>query len=230
MRSAMASITRSHFEQLEVLLVVGGLDQSASSATPSGEGLSFFRLAMARVTMAFFALFGRQVKQHHGHLPLTRWAAICAPITPAPSTATFFHVESGHVSLFGDLSWLFHALPPGCGRMGRGSPICSFCAAVQRRQAGAVVLPFSGSRMLPPSPHVFASAFCAPRMISRPSLGWPFAVIGTQIADGLGGGHELSFHHAAEHAGFHGCDLAQGFGRRPRCATGPRASGPGRGR
>jgi hypothetical protein len=47
MRSAMASMIRSQPEQVEVLFVVGGWISTASSATPSGAGLSFFRLSMA---------------------------------------------------------------------------------------------------------------------------------------------------------------------------------------
>src|SRR5256885_616407 len=56
-----------------------------------GEGLSFLRLAMARSAMPLFgpSLAGRS-NSTTGTLTLTRWAAICAPITPAPSTATFF--------------------------------------------------------------------------------------------------------------------------------------------
>src|SRR6185369_8277267 len=64
---------------------------AASSLTPSGEGLSFFSPSMARVTMPFFgpSLAGRS-NSTTGTFTFTRWAAICAPITPAPSTATFF--------------------------------------------------------------------------------------------------------------------------------------------
>src|ERR1700712_411188 len=56
---------------------------------PSGAGLSFFRPSIALVTMPFFgpSLAGRS-NRITGTLQLTRWAAICAPITPAPSTAT----------------------------------------------------------------------------------------------------------------------------------------------
>ena len=41
---------------------------TASSGTPSGAGLSFFRSSTALVTMPFFGAFlGRQVEQHHRH-------------------------------------------------------------------------------------------------------------------------------------------------------------------
>src|SRR5689334_9005278 len=62
---------------------------AASSGTPSGAGLSFFRPSTALVTMPFFgpSRAGRS-NSTTGTLTLTRWAAICAPITPAPSTAT----------------------------------------------------------------------------------------------------------------------------------------------
>src|SRR6195952_4481853 len=61
----------------------------ASSGTPSGDGLSFFKPSTALVTMPFFgpSLAGRSNRMT-GTLTLTRCAAICAPITPAPSTAT----------------------------------------------------------------------------------------------------------------------------------------------
>src|SRR5205085_1244278 len=65
--------------------------KTASSATPSGAGLSFFRFSIAFVTMPFFgpSLAGRS-NSTTGTFTLTRCAAICAPITPAPRTATFF--------------------------------------------------------------------------------------------------------------------------------------------
>src|SRR5882672_9902443 len=63
--------------------------RAASSGTPSGAGLSFFKPSTAFATMPFFgpSLAGRS-NNTTGTLQLTRWAAICAPITPAPSTAT----------------------------------------------------------------------------------------------------------------------------------------------
>src|SRR2546423_15711982 len=62
---------------------------AASSGTPSGAGLSFFRPSMAFVTIPFFglSLAGRS-NRTTGTFTLTRCAAICAPITPAPRTAT----------------------------------------------------------------------------------------------------------------------------------------------
>src|SRR5688572_31374885 len=58
---------------------------------PSGAGLCFFSASTAFETMPFFgpSLAGRS-NSTTGTFTLTRWAAICAPITPAPSTATFF--------------------------------------------------------------------------------------------------------------------------------------------
>src|SRR4051812_26448390 len=65
--------------------------RTASSATPSGEGLSFFNPSTAFVTMPFFGpSFAGRSNSTTGTFTLTRWAAICAPMTPAPSTATFF--------------------------------------------------------------------------------------------------------------------------------------------
>src|SRR5690349_6103979 len=63
--------------------------RAASSGTPSGAGLIFFSPSMALVTMPFFgpSLAGRS-NSTTGTPTLTRWAAICAPITPAPRTAT----------------------------------------------------------------------------------------------------------------------------------------------
>src|SRR5580765_7741166 len=62
---------------------------AASSGTPSGAGFSFLRPSIAFVTTPFFgpSLAGRS-NSTTGTLTLTRWAAICAPITPAQSTAT----------------------------------------------------------------------------------------------------------------------------------------------
>src|SRR4051812_12552168 len=62
---------------------------ASSSARPSGAGFSFFRPSTAFVTIPFLGpdLAGRS-NSTTGTLTLTRWAAICAPITPAPSTAT----------------------------------------------------------------------------------------------------------------------------------------------
>src|SRR5664280_109383 len=56
---------------------------------PSGAGLSFFSPSTALVTMPFFgpSLAGRS-NSTTGTLTLTRCAAICAPMTPAPRTAT----------------------------------------------------------------------------------------------------------------------------------------------
>src|SRR5438093_9775383 len=62
---------------------------AASSATPSGAGLSFFKPSIARVTMPFLLpSFAGRSNSTTGTFTLTRWAAICAPITPAPRTAT----------------------------------------------------------------------------------------------------------------------------------------------
>src|SRR5450759_801008 len=49
---------------------------------------------MARSTMPFFgpSLAGRS-NSTTGTLALTQWAAICAPITPAPRTATFLTMK-----------------------------------------------------------------------------------------------------------------------------------------
>src|SRR3954469_3104794 len=62
---------------------------AASSGTPSGAGLSFFNPSTAFATMPFFGpSFAGRSNSTTGTLTLTSWAAICAPITPAPSTAT----------------------------------------------------------------------------------------------------------------------------------------------
>src|SRR4029453_8079934 len=62
----------------------------ASSLTPSGAGLNFFRFSIARSTMPLFAgpLPSGRSNSTTGTRALTQCAAICAPITPAPSTAT----------------------------------------------------------------------------------------------------------------------------------------------
>src|SRR5262245_33665896 len=63
---------------------------SASSLTPSGAGLSFFRFSIARSTMPFLTVplpSGRS-NSTTGTRALTQCAAIWAPITAAPSTAT----------------------------------------------------------------------------------------------------------------------------------------------
>src|SRR5471030_1158793 len=61
----------------------------ASSFTPNGAGDSFFRFSIAFNAMPFFgpSLAGRS-NSRTGTWALIRCAAICAPITPAPSTAT----------------------------------------------------------------------------------------------------------------------------------------------
>src|ERR1700712_1767906 len=62
---------------------------AASSARPSGAGFNFFRPSTAFVTIPFLGpLLAGRSNSTTGTLTLTRWAAICAPITPAPSTAT----------------------------------------------------------------------------------------------------------------------------------------------
>src|SRR5450759_2215899 len=68
--------------------------QAASSLLPNGAGLSFFRFSMARSTMPSLgpSLAGR-ANSTAGTLALTQWAAICAPITPAPRTATFLTMK-----------------------------------------------------------------------------------------------------------------------------------------
>src|SRR5215207_3850759 len=56
---------------------------------PSGAGFSFFSPSTALATIPFFGpSFAGRSNSTTGTLTLTRWAAICAPITPAPSTAT----------------------------------------------------------------------------------------------------------------------------------------------
>src|SRR5574337_672767 len=59
-----------------------------SSATPIGLGSSFFSPSIAFVTTPFFGpLPAARSNSTTGTFRLTRCAAICAPITPAPSTA-----------------------------------------------------------------------------------------------------------------------------------------------
>src|SRR3546814_161708 len=62
---------------------------AARDLTASGEGDSLPRLAMARLTMPLRSpsLAGRS-NNTVSTLALTRCAAICAPMTPAPRTAT----------------------------------------------------------------------------------------------------------------------------------------------
>jgi hypothetical protein len=61
---------------------------AAVSRPASGEGCSFFSPSSALLTMPFFSpsLAGRS-KSTVGTRASMRCAAICAPITPAPSTA-----------------------------------------------------------------------------------------------------------------------------------------------
>src|SRR4029079_15996334 len=77
----------------------------ASSGTPSGAGFSFFRFSTALVTMPFFGpSFAGRSNRITGTRTLTRWAAICAPMTPAPRTATFLTLNLGSMGapvLFG---------------------------------------------------------------------------------------------------------------------------------
>jgi hypothetical protein len=65
----------------------GGPNVAKEALALGGAGLIFLRLSMALVAMAFLgtSLAGRS-KSTTGTLTLTRWAAICAPITPAPRT------------------------------------------------------------------------------------------------------------------------------------------------
>src|SRR5256885_691910 len=63
--------------------------RAMSSVTPIGEGLSFFKPSRALRTMPFFGpSLEAKSNSTTGTFTLTRCAAICAPITPAPSTAT----------------------------------------------------------------------------------------------------------------------------------------------
>src|SRR5258706_2598610 len=70
-----------------------------SSLWPSGAGLSFFRFSIALIAIALgfaaapppappSALRAGRSNRTTGTRALTQCAAICAPITPAPSTAT----------------------------------------------------------------------------------------------------------------------------------------------
>src|SRR6266542_6059279 len=64
--------------------------KAASSGLPSGAGLSFLRFSMAARAMPLFGpCFDGKSKSTTGTLALMQCAAICAPITPAPKTATF---------------------------------------------------------------------------------------------------------------------------------------------
>src|ERR1700748_3185137 len=61
----------------------------ASSFTPKGAGDNFFRFSIACSAIPFFGpSFAGRSNISTGTLALIRCAAICAPITPAPSTAT----------------------------------------------------------------------------------------------------------------------------------------------
>src|SRR6516164_10037024 len=61
----------------------------ASSFTPNGAGESFLSVSIAFSAMAFFGpSFAGKSNSSTGTRALMRCAAICAPITPAPSTAT----------------------------------------------------------------------------------------------------------------------------------------------
>ena len=109
--------------------------------TPSGAGLSFFSPSMALRDDAVLRPFlGGQVEQHDRHAcTLTRWAAICAPITPAPSTATLLHLESGHGVCFGcPRAVTRRGSRSGCGQNGADvAAHFELLAAVDRRQAHA---------------------------------------------------------------------------------------------
>ena len=61
---------------------------AARSAVASGAGSSFARPSIALLTMPFGSpSFAARSNSTTGTPALTRWAAICAPITPAPRTA-----------------------------------------------------------------------------------------------------------------------------------------------
>src|SRR5690606_15129335 len=67
---------------------------AARSGWPSGAGLIFFSASIAFRTTPFFGpSFAGRSNSTTSTCALTRWAAICAPITPAPSTATFFTMK-----------------------------------------------------------------------------------------------------------------------------------------
>src|SRR3954463_9938438 len=115
---------------------------AASSGTPSGAGLSFFRPSTAFVTIPFFgpSLAGRS-NNTTGTLTLTRWAAICAPITPAPRTAT---LRTGNRFMVFPLFKLFGArsldADPGLCAIERPDVAAhlEFLAAFDRADAGLV--------------------------------------------------------------------------------------------
>src|SRR5690606_2229426 len=81
----------------------------------SGAGLSLPRLAMALFTMPLGSpsLAGRS-NSTVSTPALVRWAAICAPITPAPSTAAR-RTSSFSAMLFNSLIQLESALDAGGG-------------------------------------------------------------------------------------------------------------------
>jgi hypothetical protein len=74
----------------QVVFVVGDFDQRRVFLVAQRRRRQLFQvldgLQNDAVLRAFFA--GRS-NSTTGTLALTQWAAICAPITPAPSTATF---------------------------------------------------------------------------------------------------------------------------------------------
>jgi len=73
-----------------VLVVVGGLDIIGPAGDRERLGSSFFSPSIALRTMSFGSpSFAASSKRMASTLALTRCAAICAPMTPAPRTAAF---------------------------------------------------------------------------------------------------------------------------------------------
>src|SRR5215212_6725166 len=112
---------------------------------PSGAGFSFFSPSTAFETMPFFGpSFAGRSNSTTGTLTLTRWAAICAPITPAPSTAT---LRTLNRFIDVPLEWvrprLFRADPGLRAAQDRGADVAAHLelrAAVDRLQADAIDL------------------------------------------------------------------------------------------
>src|SRR5678815_3471310 len=117
--------------------------KTASSGRPSGAGLSFFRFSIALRTMPFFGpSFAGRSNRITGTLTLTRWAAICAPMTPAPRTATLRTLNRFIVAPV-VMRRSFDALPGLRAAEHRHADVAAhveLLAAVDQRQLGAVDL------------------------------------------------------------------------------------------
>ena len=84
-------------EQLEVLLVVGGLDQVRVLGHADGRRLELLEVGDGALgDAAFRAFLGRQVEQHHGHLDIDQMGRDLRSHHASAEHGDFLHIESGH--------------------------------------------------------------------------------------------------------------------------------------